>query len=190
MSGFLELCSMYKLLLCECQLFYYLISVIMAESQPFIKIWFSQLHGSIYGRRIPKDSWCEVSTSWDSAITIIAASWQSLLELDVKFESFSELSFVVWHIIISFVFQNLVPMILKADNPVIFCKICCSGPLWGFVVGFMLFNIKGIAYCEKSRWKLFIILSIDYKFITSPKNSPWIFLLAKPSIPLKVGVFR
>lgn len=35
----------------------------MAEPQPHIEIWFSQLYGSLNGRRVPKDSRCKVKTN-------------------------------------------------------------------------------------------------------------------------------
>lgn len=49
------------------------------------------------------------------------------------------------YIVTAFVFHKLI--LMKKLKAYSVCKIFCSGPLWGFVVAFMLFNIKGIAYC-------------------------------------------
>jgi len=64
---------------------------------------------------------------------------------------------------------------LKADYV---CKISCSGPLWGFVVGFMLFNIKGIACYKESRGKLVynsLILTCFFFTVPSLKKSPYAY---------------
>ena len=48
------------------------IFIFLAESQPYIEIRFPQLHDSVYGRRVSKDCWCEVSTN---VCNMTSASW-------------------------------------------------------------------------------------------------------------------
>lgn len=64
--GILHCKSCLLLIYYECYYSYcimnnYFFSLFMAESQPHTEIWFSQLYDSLHGRRIPNDSWCEVT---------------------------------------------------------------------------------------------------------------------------------
>lgn len=43
----------------------------------------------------------------------------------------------------------------KFTSNVLVCVNSCSGPLWGFVVAFMLFNVKGIATAKRGHKQLF-----------------------------------
>ena len=43
----------------------------------------------------------------------------------------------------------------KFKSNVLVCVNSCSGPLWGFVVAFMLFNVKGIATAKWGHKQLF-----------------------------------
>lgn len=45
----------------------------------------------------------------------------------------------------------------KFTSNVLVCVNSCSGPLWGFVVAFMLFNVKGIATAKWGHKQLFYV---------------------------------
>lgn len=54
---------------------------LMSESQPQSKIWFSQLYDSLYGRRIPKDCWCEVRNIFKFLIIFVIVLWPTYVFL-------------------------------------------------------------------------------------------------------------
>lgn len=141
----------------------------LAEPPPYIKIWFSQLYDSLHGGRIPKDSWCKVPYQlFGLVMNICLYILDSKVLYGLKTPTLPLLTlgfsnFVKRLSLFGFLLTNHFLSGYEIDNKFMSSRSCCivliqyccffnSAPLWGFVVAFMLFNVKGMTFLNCSTW--------------------------------------